>query len=170
MAQVVSRRPLTVTARVHAWVNPVGFVVDKVALGQVFLWILRFSRQYHSTMCSTFQNFKTIHSSHSILHPFISSGDGQKARKSDRSPGNISLTPIIRIQVTSYFDSIYPVVPKKSSVFHTGCDNSPILVHAVCKKISCPTTSVILIFSARKQSKQKHAEAFLTISVKYDKC
>jgi hypothetical protein len=38
MAQAVSRRPLTVAARV----NPVGFVVDKVALGQVFLRVPRF--------------------------------------------------------------------------------------------------------------------------------
>jgi hypothetical protein len=37
MAQVVSRRPLTAAAWDHAQVNPVGFVVDKVALGQVFL-------------------------------------------------------------------------------------------------------------------------------------
>jgi len=40
MAQVVSRRPLTTEARVRA---RVGFVVDKVALGQVFLRVLRFS-------------------------------------------------------------------------------------------------------------------------------
>jgi hypothetical protein len=33
IAQAVSRRPLTAAARVRAWVNPVGFVVDKVALG-----------------------------------------------------------------------------------------------------------------------------------------
>jgi hypothetical protein len=38
MAQAVSRRPLTAAARV----NPVGFVVDKVALGQGFLRDLRF--------------------------------------------------------------------------------------------------------------------------------
>jgi branched-subunit amino acid transport protein len=37
MAQAVSRWPLTAEARV------VGFVVDKVALGQVFLRVLRFS-------------------------------------------------------------------------------------------------------------------------------
>jgi hypothetical protein len=38
MAQVVSRRPLTAEAQVRAWVNIyVGFVVEKVALGQVFL-------------------------------------------------------------------------------------------------------------------------------------
>jgi hypothetical protein len=43
MAQAVSRRPLTVAAWVRAQVNPVGFVVDKVALGQVFLRVLRFS-------------------------------------------------------------------------------------------------------------------------------
>jgi hypothetical protein len=40
MAQAVSRQPLTAAARV----NPVGFVVQKVALGQVFLRVLRFSR------------------------------------------------------------------------------------------------------------------------------
>jgi hypothetical protein len=38
MAQAIGRRPLTAEARVH-----VGFVVDKVALGQVFLRVLRFS-------------------------------------------------------------------------------------------------------------------------------
>jgi hypothetical protein len=43
MAQVVSRRPLTAEARVRARVNPWGFAVDKVALGQVSLRVLRFS-------------------------------------------------------------------------------------------------------------------------------
>jgi hypothetical protein len=42
MAQAVSRRPPTAEARVRSRVN-VGFVVDKVALGQVFLRVLRFS-------------------------------------------------------------------------------------------------------------------------------
>jgi hypothetical protein len=42
MAQAVSRRPLTAAARVRAQVNPVGFVVYKVALGQVSLRVLRF--------------------------------------------------------------------------------------------------------------------------------
>jgi hypothetical protein len=35
--KAVSRRFLTAAARVRAPVNPVRFVVDKVALGQVFL-------------------------------------------------------------------------------------------------------------------------------------
>jgi hypothetical protein len=44
MAQAVSRRPLTVEARVLSRVSVrVGFVVDKVSLGQVFLRVLRFS-------------------------------------------------------------------------------------------------------------------------------
>jgi hypothetical protein len=43
MAQAVSRRPLTAVAWVRVQVNPVGFVVDKVALGQVVLRVLRFS-------------------------------------------------------------------------------------------------------------------------------
>jgi hypothetical protein len=42
MAQAVSRRPLTAAAWVRAQVNPVGFVVDKVAVGQVFIRVLRF--------------------------------------------------------------------------------------------------------------------------------
>jgi branched-subunit amino acid transport protein len=41
MAQVVSRRPLTSEAWVRDRINP--FAVDKVALGQVFLRVLRFS-------------------------------------------------------------------------------------------------------------------------------
>jgi hypothetical protein len=43
MAQVVSRRPLTAEARVRAGSIHVWFVVDNVALGQVFLGVLRFS-------------------------------------------------------------------------------------------------------------------------------
>jgi hypothetical protein len=43
MAQAVSRRPLTAAAWVRSQVNPVGFVVDEVALGQDFLRVLRFS-------------------------------------------------------------------------------------------------------------------------------
>jgi hypothetical protein len=43
MAQVVSRRPLTAEARVRARSIHVGFVADKVALGQVFFRVLRFS-------------------------------------------------------------------------------------------------------------------------------
>jgi hypothetical protein len=42
-AQAVSRRPLTAEARVRSRVVHVGFMVDKVALGQVFLRVLRFS-------------------------------------------------------------------------------------------------------------------------------
>jgi hypothetical protein len=42
MAQVVSRRPLTAEARVRARSIHVGFVVDKMALGYVFLRGLRF--------------------------------------------------------------------------------------------------------------------------------
>jgi hypothetical protein len=41
MDQIVSRRPLTVEARVRVRVSPCG--MDKVALGQVFLRVLRFS-------------------------------------------------------------------------------------------------------------------------------
>jgi hypothetical protein len=43
MAQVVSRRPLTAEARIVSGSIHVGFVVDKVTLGQVFLRVLRLS-------------------------------------------------------------------------------------------------------------------------------
>jgi hypothetical protein len=43
MAQAVSRRPLIAAAWVRAQVSPVGFVVDKVALGQVSFRVVRFS-------------------------------------------------------------------------------------------------------------------------------
>jgi hypothetical protein len=42
MAQAVSRRPPTAEARVRSRVSPWGFVVDKVALGQVFPRVLPF--------------------------------------------------------------------------------------------------------------------------------
>jgi hypothetical protein len=42
MAQVVGRMPLTAEARVRPESIHVGFMVDKVALGQVFLRVLRF--------------------------------------------------------------------------------------------------------------------------------
>jgi hypothetical protein len=43
MDQAVCRRPLTAAAGVRAQVNPVGFVVDTVALRQVFLRVFWFS-------------------------------------------------------------------------------------------------------------------------------
>jgi hypothetical protein len=43
MAQAVSRRPLTAEARFDFGSVHVGFVVDKVALGQVFPRVLRCS-------------------------------------------------------------------------------------------------------------------------------
>jgi hypothetical protein len=61
MAQVVNCRPLTAAAPVRARVNAVGFVVEKVALGQVFLHVLPFFPcQYYSTAGSTFPKIKKI--------------------------------------------------------------------------------------------------------------
>jgi hypothetical protein len=86
MAQAVSRRPLTAAAWFRAQVNPVGFVVYKVALGQVFLRVLRFSPVNISPWVTPFRKLKKIVLlfTHSPLHS-SSSGDGQKARKSGRS-------------------------------------------------------------------------------------
>jgi hypothetical protein len=50
MAQVVSRRPLTAEAWVCIRLSLWGFVVDKVVLVQIYLRVLGFSCQYHSTM------------------------------------------------------------------------------------------------------------------------
>jgi hypothetical protein len=87
IAQAVSRWPLASAARVRTRVNPVGFVVDRVALGQVFLRVLRFSLvNIIPTWAPHSENFKEIHSFiHSPLHS-SSSGAGLKARKSGRSP------------------------------------------------------------------------------------
>jgi hypothetical protein len=49
MAQAVSRRSVTAEARVLFWIIPCGICVDKVALGQVFLRVLLFFPQVHST-------------------------------------------------------------------------------------------------------------------------
>jgi hypothetical protein len=84
MAQAVSRRPLTAAAWVRAQVNPVGFVVDKVALGEVFSEFFGFPCQHHSAMGSTFPIIKKIVLSFIPLHS-SSSGDGQKARKSNHN-------------------------------------------------------------------------------------
>jgi hypothetical protein len=81
MAQAVSRRPLTVAARVHAQVNPVGFVVDKVALGQVFIRVLRFSSV--NIVPPWAPRFRKLKKNSSFTHPFhpfthsFSSGDEQ---------------------------------------------------------------------------------------------
>jgi hypothetical protein len=52
MAQAVSCRPLT---RFRRRLVHVRFAVDKVALGQGFIGIVRFSRQYHYTSHTTFR-------------------------------------------------------------------------------------------------------------------
>jgi hypothetical protein len=43
MAQAVSSRPVTAEARVHPFSVHVGYVVDKVAVGQVSVQVLQFS-------------------------------------------------------------------------------------------------------------------------------
>jgi hypothetical protein len=73
MAQAVSRRPVTAAARVRALVNPVGFVVDKVALGQVFLRVLQFSpANIIPPWALRFRKLKkNISFTHSSIHSFI---------------------------------------------------------------------------------------------------
>jgi hypothetical protein len=86
VVQAVSQRPLTAAAWVRVQVNPVGFVVGKVALGQVFLRVLRFSPvNIIPPWAPLFRKLKKKTFIHSPLHS-SSSGDGQKARKSGRSP------------------------------------------------------------------------------------
>jgi hypothetical protein len=71
MAQAVSSRSLAAAAWVRAQVNPVGFAVDKVALGKVFLRSSVFPCQYHSTVGSTFRKIKKKYSS--FIHSFTPS-------------------------------------------------------------------------------------------------
>jgi hypothetical protein len=76
MAEAVSRWHLTAAARVRAQVNPVGFVVEQVALGQVFLRVLRFSRfNIIPPWAPHFRKFEkkiVLSLVHSLIHP---SGD-----------------------------------------------------------------------------------------------
>jgi hypothetical protein len=70
LTQAVSGWPLTAAARIRAQVNPVGFVVDKVAVGQVFLRVLRFSPvNIIPPWAPLFRKFKKIFF-HSFIHPF----------------------------------------------------------------------------------------------------
>jgi hypothetical protein len=78
MAQAVSRRPLTAAAWVRAQVNPVGFVVDKVALGQVFIRVFRFSP--FNIIPSWAPLSRKLKKNSSLIHSPLhssSSGDGQ---------------------------------------------------------------------------------------------
>jgi hypothetical protein len=69
IAQVVNRWLFTSAGRASAQVSPVGFVVDKVALGQVFLKSPSvFPCQYHSTAAP-----------YSLMYHL---GDGQRTHKS----------------------------------------------------------------------------------------
>jgi hypothetical protein len=49
MVQAAGRRPLTPEARVRSQTSNVRFVVEKVALGQVFIRLPVFPCQHHST-------------------------------------------------------------------------------------------------------------------------
>jgi hypothetical protein len=59
MAQVVTCRPLSAEDEFAGIPVHVGFVVDRVVLGEVYLQVLRYSLPYHSTVA---------------LHTYISSG------------------------------------------------------------------------------------------------
>jgi hypothetical protein len=69
MAQVVSCQPLTAAAWVHAQVNPVGFVVDKVALVQAFLRVLQFSSV--TIILSWAPLFQKFQKNSSLMHSLI---------------------------------------------------------------------------------------------------
>jgi hypothetical protein len=60
VAEAVSRWPPTAAAQVHTWVWQVGFVVDKVASGQVFSENFGFPCQNRSTPSSQSPGTGTI--------------------------------------------------------------------------------------------------------------
>jgi hypothetical protein len=79
MAQAVSRRPLTAAARVRAHVNPVGFMAEKVALGQVFIRVLQFSPvNIIPSWASHSRKLKKIFNS--FIHPFTHPHPGTDKR------------------------------------------------------------------------------------------
>jgi hypothetical protein len=49
IGEIVSHRLVTAEIQVYAYVSYVGFVVEKVAQGQVFLQVLQYSHHYHYT-------------------------------------------------------------------------------------------------------------------------
>jgi hypothetical protein len=57
MAQAVSCWPLTAEVRIRARVIHVGFIVDKVALGQVFLQVLRFPLSIYNSTIAPYSSF-----------------------------------------------------------------------------------------------------------------
>jgi hypothetical protein len=78
MAQAVSRRPLTKVAWVHA-LSPMASVVDKVALGQVFLRVFQFSPVSNIPLWAPHsQKFKNI--VFSFIHPFTHPHPGMNNR------------------------------------------------------------------------------------------
>jgi hypothetical protein len=79
MAQVVSCWPLTAAAWVRAQVNPVGFVVHKVARAGFSLSFSVFPCQYHSTVGSTFPKLKKKIVL-SFIHPFTHPHPGMDQR------------------------------------------------------------------------------------------
>jgi hypothetical protein len=85
MAQAVSRRPVTAAAWVRAQVNSVGFVVDKVALGQVFLRVLRLSPV--NIIPPWAPQFRKLKKNGLFIHPFTHPHPrtDKKARNGGRS-------------------------------------------------------------------------------------
>jgi hypothetical protein len=70
LAQAVSSQPFTAAARVRAQVYKVGFVVDRVTLGQIFLRVLRFSPV--NIIPSWAPHFPKIKKNRSFTHSLIS--------------------------------------------------------------------------------------------------
>jgi hypothetical protein len=89
MAQAVSRRPLTAEARFRSGLAHVRFVLDKVALGQVFSpSTLVFPCQFHSTGPPLHGKIKKIiifitglHNKLQGCSAFVASGAGLFTRK-----------------------------------------------------------------------------------------
>jgi hypothetical protein len=86
IAQAVSRRLPTAEARVRSQSGHVGFVADKVALGQVFSEYFGFSCQF------LFHRLLHIHHHHYHHHHHLSSEAGTIGQLLAEVPSGLSLT------------------------------------------------------------------------------
>jgi hypothetical protein len=124
IAQEVSRCPPAVVARVRSQVRLLGFMVDKVALGQVF-------SEHFGFLCQF--------SFHRMVHTHLSSGAGTIGQLEPDVPSGLSLTPPDEIIKNRYNTTKLLV----SYITHIASNQIAVLifyVHGFKNRYKCITT------------------------------